>query len=696
MSYNALRALASRPPLARLEECENEASEDEEVELVQKDEQRPRPSSARGSKRSHRSARGAGGGGGDGAAVARSAFDATVEPAPAPAVPRLTGTVVPRGLVEDIERILAAERSRAEVLERELERERAERRRLQSALAAGAVEAALAAAATVTRTDAPEETTTTELATIETEFEAPETEFEALDLVLKEQEAELEQQQQQQAAAAAAAVAAAGYYGMPRGGPLYYNPFDPYHFGAAAAAMPPVVVQMRANVLGAVRQQVEYYFSPENLVKDAFMRKQMDAEGFIPLVTIAGFNRVRTLTQGDATLVIEALQGSSIVEVSTVGDKLRKRGDWHLWLPPSPSNANSDTERTISASQPDQLFALDEEQRAKPDIKSNVDAETAAAAGAAAAPPNKNAEDDSDVLDEDLAKLVVVMRDPSADKGGRGIAGSAGRSPSGGNDDLASVINDGIFFYENQLSGRGPRRKASHPGSGGAGARNFEQLSLGGESMLASSPSTTTMVTGGRSMGSGGADSAWRVDGSNPPVTLGTSPAAASAMRLSGQPPGGDEAGFKHLKYVELYDRCMAERERAVSAGNSEDMKILFHFWCYFLRTRFNRKMYKDFLRVAKEDVQKNNSRYGLECLFRFYSYGLEKKFREDVYADFEQITLEDYNAGSLYGLEKYWAYHFYNRSFEKPPIREELKKLLDHKFKTLEHFRQAQQQKQQ
>ena len=50
-------------------------------------------------------------------------------------------------------------------------------------------------------------------------------------------------------------------------------------------------------------------------------------------------------------------------------------------------------------------------------------------------------------------------------------------------------------------------------------------------------------------------------------------------------------------------------------------------------------------------------SRYGLECLFRFYSYGLEKKFRTELFNDFQVETLKDHDTGSLYGLEKFWAF---------------------------------------
>lgn len=51
---------------------------------------------------------------------------------------------------------------------------------------------------------------------------------------------------------------------------------------------------------------------------------------------------------------------------------------------------------------------------------------------------------------------------------------------------------------------------------------------------------------------------------------------------------------------------------------------------------------------------------YGMECLFRFYSYGLESHFKLELYREFEERTLKDFKSGSLYGLEKFWAYHHY------------------------------------
>jgi la-related protein 1 len=55
------------------------------------------------------------------------------------------------------------------------------------------------------------------------------------------------------------------------------------------------------------------------------------------------------------------------------------------------------------------------------------------------------------------------------------------------------------------------------------------------------------------------------------------------------------------------------------------------------------------------------------------------------------EYTLRDYESGSLYGLEKFWAFHYYHKGGSagegKPKIRDEIKALLDSKFRTLECF---------
>ncbi|KAJ1970714.1 hypothetical protein H4R35_005702 [Dimargaris xerosporica] len=96
-----------------------------------------------------------------------------------------------------------------------------------------------------------------------------------------------------------------------------------------------------------VRNQVEFYFSVENLVKDVFFRSQMNEQGFVPLSLIAGFNRVKALTT-DTAAIRTALAESK--EVELVGEGIRKRTDWQRWLlnteTPSPTALVPTTELT--------------------------------------------------------------------------------------------------------------------------------------------------------------------------------------------------------------------------------------------------------------------------------------------------------------------------------------------------------------
>ncbi|KAI8989273.1 hypothetical protein BDB01DRAFT_756597 [Pilobolus umbonatus] len=91
-----------------------------------------------------------------------------------------------------------------------------------------------------------------------------------------------------------------------------------------------------------VLQQIEYYFSIDNLCKDLFLRSQMDTKGYVPISLIAGFNRVKGLTT-DVSLIASSLESSQLLEVE--GDLVRKKENWETWvLPAAGTSATTKTE----------------------------------------------------------------------------------------------------------------------------------------------------------------------------------------------------------------------------------------------------------------------------------------------------------------------------------------------------------------
>ncbi|XP_061358984.1 la-related protein 1C-like [Gastrolobium bilobum] len=104
-------------------------------------------------------------------------------------------------------------------------------------------------------------------------------------------------------------------------------------------------------------KQIDYYFSGENLVKDTYLRRNMDDQGWVPITLIAGFKKVMHLTD-NIQIVLDAVRTSSVVEVQ--GDKIRRRNDWNIWiLPPyQPHNVRS-SQTVVQLAEQVQSIALE-------------------------------------------------------------------------------------------------------------------------------------------------------------------------------------------------------------------------------------------------------------------------------------------------------------------------------------------------
>ncbi|KAB2036515.1 hypothetical protein ES319_D03G006600v1 [Gossypium barbadense] len=137
---------------------------------------------------------------------------------------------------------------------------------------------------------------------------------------------------------------------QPFGTPMGYPAAPPESLRGLpfVAPMPPMFFpppepldnQLHARIVN----QIDYYFSNENLIKDTYLRQNMDDQGWVPIKLIAGFKKVSLLTD-NIQLITDALQRSMVVEVQ--GDKVRKRTDWMRWImPPSvqfPTISGQDT-----------------------------------------------------------------------------------------------------------------------------------------------------------------------------------------------------------------------------------------------------------------------------------------------------------------------------------------------------------------
>ncbi|KAK3828056.1 MAG: hypothetical protein J3Q66DRAFT_321706 [Benniella sp.] len=230
-----------------------------------------------------------------------------------------------------------------------------------------------------------------------------------------------------------------------------------------------------------ILQQIEYYFSVENLCKDVFMRNQMDSEGFVPLSLVANFNRVRYLTT-DLELIKEALRPSNEIELN--GDRIRKKDDWATWIfpkenskvpvpmPDKPSVSLS----TVTPTIPSQ----DNEWHTKEPKHSKKQGSVVSTMHMSPTPKSHNArmdndddnvfqfddddnllgsarsgtvqkyyvsdeDEDEDEFDDDTVAKILIVTQKKRDRS----HGSYERKAM--NDEISEMINEGLYLYEDDL-----------------------------------------------------------------------------------------------------------------------------------------------------------------------------------------------------------------------------------------------------
>jgi len=116
-----------------------------------------------------------------------------------------------------------------------------------------------------------------------------------------------------------------------------------------------------------ILKQIEYYFSTDNLIKDVYLREQMDSEGWVPVTLLANFNRVKILTT-DPDEIMDVLSTSELVECRD-HKFLRCRDNWKIWLIPNSNKKHEVEEKKEEKKEENKEEKKEERKEEKKEIK---------------------------------------------------------------------------------------------------------------------------------------------------------------------------------------------------------------------------------------------------------------------------------------------------------------------------------------
>jgi la-related protein 1 len=390
---------------------------------------------------------------------------------------------------------------------------------------------------------------------------------------------------------------------------MYMMGPPPQSQGVGAGGLPQAATSQQASqakdsILEAVKVQVEYYFSVQNLVKDMFLRAKMDENGWIPIGVIAAFNRVRALAP-NPSMIAAALEGSALVEVSQNQESIRVRDSWQSWVLP-------EDRRDLSSKRP----------QSSPGSPGPAGGVPGGINMASMFPC-------TEVPDQMLDRLVLVGRIASGDlvKDSEALAITS---------EVAAMVNNGIAVLESQLRSQSESQGDTLPIVSNHFYPIAPMLSQQQPNQKDSSqmplvaPSAFGSHIGWMFVNSGAQTSS--------PESVSEEVVKHSEIKDFGHPAYTyfKANNYVQVKYKEFRDCCM-EKKKDADQSHPPEMYTLYQFWGLFLRDVFNTAMYEDFKQSALADHAKGLG-FGVTCLFGLYHNRLLKEFRPGLLKDMEQL----------------------------------------------------------
>lgn len=452
-------------------------------------------------------------------------------------------------------------------------------------------------------------------------------------------------------------------YGRPQGPPVqtYYPGMYEYP-GAMPMTPTPFSPMMDPQyVVDMVSTQLEYYFSLDNLLKDMFLRKNMDTQGFVFLDVIANFNRLKQLTV-DKDLIKFVCLKSEVIEIR-VGDdgkdRLRRREGWEQFVLPMDQRevgAQTSGPQELHRPEPVQLPYWPGHHmsafRGPPSAgfqapRASHDSSFAMNGGVSQFAPMSHLAYGGAVNDEENRGRAA--KSPAGDNG----------SPTGQTFATSdSHIGEPDVFADEHISSLTVVVKMNQPRANphhNAASRTFSNGSIDTRSVYAGmekdkdkpAEDQAQPVTNGEPLTNG--DKPHTTPSRHASPSLGRSPEktdAASELMLLWvkdkeipQESLPQDAALE--PYVQLRVKALKQREQAATGACPYDLDVLYQFWSHFLIRNFNNRMYGEFKFFAGDDAQQRRSPVGLQNLVQFYAKALASSnpIRDHIVKDYVDLV---------------------------------------------------------